>query len=71
MYRFEKSNPAAQSVHRGDVLVGEMTLTFEGDTIMSNAGNPQRLIQVGERAFVHHHQCIGEVSQKSSFADLD
>ena len=52
MYRFEKSNPAAQSVHRGDVLVGEMTLTFEGDTIMSNAGNPQRLIQVGERAFL-------------------
>lgn len=52
MYRFEKSNPAAQSVHRGDVLVGEMTLTFEGDTIISNVGNPQRIIQVGERAFL-------------------
>lgn len=52
MYRFDKSNPAAQSVHRGDVLVGEMTLTFEGDTIMSNAGDPQRIIQVGERAFL-------------------
>lgn len=52
MYKFEKSNPAAQSVYRGDVLVGEMTLVFEGDTIMSNAGNPQRIIQVGERSFI-------------------
>ncbi|MCR4812409.1 MAG: FKBP-type peptidyl-prolyl cis-trans isomerase [Bacteroidales bacterium] len=52
MYRFEKSNPAAQSVYRGDVLVGEMTLAFEGDTIMSNAGDPQRIIQVGERSFI-------------------
>ena len=51
MYRFEKSNPAAQSVYRGDVLVGEMTLVFEGDTLMSNAGDPQRIIQVGERSF--------------------
>lgn len=51
MYRFEKSNPAAQSVYRGDVLVGEMTLVFEGDTLMSNAGDPQRIIQVGERTF--------------------
>ncbi len=52
MYRFEKSNPAAQSVYRGDVLVGELTLTFEGDTIMSNAGDPQRITQVGERSFI-------------------
>ena len=52
MYKFEKSNPAAQSVNRGDVLVGEMTLVFEGDTLMSNAGDPQRIIQVGERSFV-------------------
>lgn len=51
MYRFERSNPAAQSVWRGDVLVGELTLVFEGDTLMSNAGDPQRIIQVGERSF--------------------
>ena len=51
MYRFEKSNPAAQAVYRGDVIVGEMTLVFEGDTLMSNAGDPQRIIQVGERSF--------------------
>ena len=51
MYRFDKSNPAAQNVYRGDVLVGEMTLVFEGDTLLSNAGDPQRIIQVGERAF--------------------
>ena len=51
MYKFEKSNPAAQGVNRGDVLVGEMVLSFEGDTLMSNMGDPQRIIQVGERSF--------------------
>ena len=51
MYRFEKSNPAAQKVQRGDIVVGEMTLVFEGDTLMSNSGKPQRLTQVGNYTF--------------------
>lgn len=51
MYKFDKSNPAAQSVHRGDVLVGELTLRFDGDTVYTNIGNPQRIIQVGDFSF--------------------
>lgn len=45
MYKFEQQNKDAQQVQDGDVLVGEMTITFDTIKTFSNVGNAQRIMQ--------------------------
>lgn len=49
-YKFEKQNKSAQQVQEGDVLVGEMTMLFENDTVFSNVGHADRILQA-QRTF--------------------
>lgn len=48
LYRFETTNPDGEQPNVGDLLVGELTLRLENDTLFSNAGNPDRIFQVAE-----------------------
>ena len=50
-YKFVKQNKKGQQVQKGDVLVAEVTMRFNNDTIFSNAGDPQRIMQVSEGMF--------------------
>lgn len=50
-YRFEVQNKDAQAVQSGDVLVGEMTMRLDEDTLYTNMGNPQRILQVNDGLF--------------------
>lgn len=50
-YKFEKVNKKGQQVQKGDVLVAEVTMRFNGDTMFSNAGDPQRILQVSDGMF--------------------
>ncbi len=45
-YKFEKQNPDGQQVKEGDVIVGEMTVSFENDILFSNTGKPGPITQV-------------------------
>ena len=45
MYKFEKQNKSAQQVQDGDVLVGEMTITFDTTQTFSNVGHADRILQ--------------------------
>lgn len=66
-YKFEKINPDAQQVQEGDVLVGEMTITFDSTVLFTNKGNARRIaqavpnfeIKVGEGLLMMH---IGDVA---------
>lgn len=53
LYRFETTNPDGEQPNVGDLLVGELVLRIEGDTLFSNAGNPDRIFQVAERCIFH------------------
>lgn len=44
-YKFEKMNKSAQQVQEGDVLVGEMTITFDTVQTFSNVGHADRILQ--------------------------
>ncbi len=44
-YKFEKQDKNAQQVQDGDVLIGEMTMLFEADTVFSNVGHADRILQ--------------------------
>lgn len=46
LYKFETINTDAEQPSEGDILVGEMTLSLEDDTLFSNIGNPNRILQV-------------------------
>lgn len=48
-YRFETTVADGQQPQAGDLLVGELILRLEGDTLFTNAGNPDRIFQVAER----------------------
>ena len=48
LYRFETQNTEGAQPQPGDVLVGELILTMDGDTLFTNAGNPDRIFQVAE-----------------------
>ena len=50
-YKFEKQDKSAQQIQQGDAIVGEVTMWFEGDTLFSNSGEPQRVIRVGQSMF--------------------
>ena len=49
LYRFEEINKSGEQPQVGDLLVGELILLLEDDTIFSNAGNPDRIFQVAEQ----------------------
>ena len=48
LYRFETTNPDGEQPSVGDLLVGELTLRLEDDTLFSNVGNADRIFQVAE-----------------------
>ena len=50
-YKFEVQNKKAQKVEMGDVIVGEVLMRINNDTLFSNVGNPQRIMQVSEGMF--------------------
>ena len=45
-YKFEKQNPDGQQVQEGDVIVGEMTVSFENDILFTNTGKPGPITQI-------------------------
>lgn len=52
LYRIETSVPDGDQPQVGDLLVGEITLMFEEDTLFSNVGHPDRIAQVtGQNMF--------------------
>lgn len=73
-YMIEKENPDGQQVQEGDVLVGEMTITFENDTLYDTKGKAQRIatadpnwqLKVGEGLTKMH---VGEVASFALDAD--
>lgn len=50
-YKIEKSNKSAQQVKMGDVIVGQMIFRLEDDTLFSNTGKSDRLLQVRDSVF--------------------
>lgn len=48
LYRFETQNSEGAQPQSGDLLVGELVLRIENDTLFSNVGNPDRIFQVAE-----------------------
>ena len=48
LYRFETTNPEGEQPQAGDVLVGELLLRLENDTLFTNVGNADRIFQVAE-----------------------
>ena len=44
-YKFEKMDKSAQQVQEGDVLVGEMTMTFDTIKVFSNVGHADRILR--------------------------
>ena len=48
LYRFETTNPEGAQPQAGDVLVGELLLRLENDTLFTNVGNADRIFQVAE-----------------------
>lgn len=49
LYCFENTVSDGQQPQVGDLLVGELVLTIDGDTLFSNLGKPDRIFQVAER----------------------
>lgn len=50
-YKFIVQNPKAQKVQLGDVLVAEIGMRLNADTLYSNFGDPKRILQVTEGIF--------------------
>ena len=48
LYRFETVNSDGEQPSVGDLLVGELILRLEDDTLFTNVGNPDRIFQVAE-----------------------
>lgn len=48
LYRFETINPDGAQPAAGDIIVGELILRLEEDTLFNNVGNPNRIFQVAE-----------------------
>jgi len=48
LYRFIDTNPYGKQPSVGDLLVGELVLRLEGDTLFTNVNNPDRIFQVAE-----------------------
>lgn len=48
LYRFETQNSEGAQPQAGDLLVGELILRIENDTLFNNTGNPDRIFQVAE-----------------------
>lgn len=49
-YKFLEVNNKGQRVQVGDLLVGELLIRFENDTLFSNVGTPDRIFQVAENS---------------------
>lgn len=50
-YRFETTVADGQQPVAGDVLTGELVITFENDTVFTNEGHPDRILQVFPNRF--------------------
>lgn len=50
-YRFETINQEGDQVELGDILVGELTWKLDTTVLFTNAGHPDRIIQVREDMF--------------------
>ena len=48
LYRFETVNSDGEQPSVGDLLVGELILRLEDDTLFTNVGSPDRIFQVAE-----------------------
>lgn len=70
MYKFEKQNKSAQQVQDGDVLVGEMTITFDTIQTFSNVGNAQRIMQASKSfdGDLYEGLLMMHVGDKATFA---
>ncbi|MBQ7279693.1 MAG: FKBP-type peptidyl-prolyl cis-trans isomerase [Bacteroidales bacterium] len=70
-YKFETTN-GGEKLHLGEVVVGEMVLRLDADTLFTNMGNPGRLFQISDS--VYHDINISEgllmmgKGDKASFA---
>lgn len=49
LYRFETVNSDGEQPNVGDLLVGELVLRLEDDTLFTNVGSPDRIFQIAER----------------------
>ena len=74
-YKVEKANPNGQQVQEGDVLVGEMTVTFDDSVIYDTKGEVKRIAtanpgwkgKVGEGLLKMH---VGEIVTFALDADI-
>ncbi len=48
LYKFETTVADGEQPNMGDLLVGELILRLENDTLFSNVGHPDRIFQVAE-----------------------
>lgn len=48
-YRFDTQNAEGRQVAKGDLLIGEMLLRLENDTLFSNVGDPGNLLVVSDK----------------------
>lgn len=70
-YKFVKQDKKAQQAQKGDVLVAEITMRINEDTLFSNVGQPGRMLQVGENMFdgdLHEGLLMMHVGDVASFA---
>lgn len=50
-YKFEVKNDKEQKVEKGDLIIGEILVRFNNDTLFANIGNPDRLGVVSDCLF--------------------
>ena len=58
LYQFTTVNNDGKQPNVGDLLVGELLLRLENDTLFSNVGNPDRIFQVAE-----HNMFNGDIQE--------
>lgn len=71
-YKFETKNSSGESIHVGDVIVGELVFRLDTTTLYSNAGDPQRLMMVRDSVFngydIDEGLLLMHVGEKAVFA---
>lgn len=71
-YKFETKNRSGESIHVGDIVVGELKFSLDTTVLFSNTGDPKRLMMVRDSVFngydIDEGLLLMHVGEKAVFA---
>ena len=71
-YKFENKNRSGESVHVGDIILGELKFSLDTTVLFSNVGDPKRLMMVRDSVFngydIDEGLLMMHVGEKAVFA---